>query len=691
MTSIQFLKGVGPKKAELFERLGVTSLDELIFYFPRKWEDRRLPGKKEPLPYLEDAPVVRGKIKRVRDMYTGSGLRIFKVFIETPAGEAEASFFKRHSPRFDVFAPLRKDLQEGRTVWVAGTPEDPLFLTRLHADEYYLDDDAGAMKMHMGRIVPVYPLTEGLTAKFMREAVYEAVLAGAESVADFLPPALAARRGLVARDLAARHIHFPENNFELTQARRRFIYEELLLLALAWAIKRRQTRAVVKGFTYEIKKTLLTPFRENLGFALTNAQAHAINEIFGDMQGPTPMARLLEGDVGSGKTVVALSAMLLAAENGGQSVFAAPTEILAEQHALTFEKFLKGLGVRFALLTGRVKAAERKKLLADLAAGKIDILIGTQAVISDGVQFKNLRLVVVDEQHRFGVRQRAALRAKGDKADMLIMTATPIPRTLFLALYGDLDLSVIKEMPPGRKPVKTTEATEDVAFLAVKDEVAKGRQVYVVYPVIEETAEADMKSVKAEFERLKTIFRGRRVEMLHGRMPGEEKKRVMGAFAAGVIDILVATQVIEVGIDVPNATLMVINNAERYGLASLHQLRGRVGRGRHDSRCLLVAHARTGDSAERLRAMVQSSNGFELSEKDIYIRGAGEILGVRQHGDMHLKLADLSRDADILAQAIEDREALLAADPELAARDNARLRRRLHAQYAAKWDLIDLS
>jgi ATP-dependent DNA helicase RecG len=307
------------------------------------------------------------------------------------------------------------------------------------------------------------------------------------------------------------------------------------------------------------------------------------------------------------------------------------------------------------------------------------------------VKFKNLRLVVVDEQHRFGVRQRAALRAKGDKADMLIMTATPIPRTLFLALYGDLDLSVIKEMPPGRQPVKTTEATEEIAFMAARDEVAKGRQVYIVYPVIEETMAADMKSVKAEFERLRGMFRGRSVEMLHGRMTSEEKKRVMEGFSSGSIDVLVATQVIEVGIDVANATLMVINNAERFGLASLHQLRGRVGRGQWESRCLLVAHARTGDSAERLRAMVQSSNGFELSEKDIYIRGAGEILGVRQHGDMEFKLADMARDKDVLAQAMEDRELVLLDDPELVKKENAGLRSKLRSLYAARWNLIDLS
>ena len=691
MTSIQYLKGVGPKTAGLFGRLGIVNLEDLFFYFPRKWEDRRLNPETPPLPYLEPVPVIKGKIRTVRDMYTASRLRIFKVALETAYGEAEASFFKRHNPRFDVFALLRKDLIPGRVVWITGKPDDPLFLTRLRADEYYLDEDARALRMHMGRIVPVYALTEGLSARAMREAVHYAVTNTAEGLGDFLPPGLAARRALAARDLSVRAVHFPENNFELDRARRRFIYEELLLLTLAWAIKRRQTRSVAKGFGYEVKKTLLTPFRAKLGFELTNAQRHCINEIFTDMQAPTPMARLLEGDVGSGKTVVALSAMLLAAENGAQSVFAAPTEILAEQHYMTFEKFLKGLPVRYELLTGRTTAAKKKDILKRLAAGEIDILIGTHSVIGPGVKFANLRLTVIDEQHRFGVRQRAALRSKGENSDMLIMTATPIPRTLFLALYGDLDLSVIKEMPPGRLPVRTAETTEDIAFAAVADEAAKGRQVFVVYPVIEETEDADMKSVKAEFERLRELFQGRSVAMMHGRMSGDDKKKVMAEFSAGRIDILVATQVIEVGIDVPNATLMVINNAERYGLASLHQLRGRVGRGPHGSRCLLVAHARTGDSSERLRAMVQTSSGFELSQKDVYIRGAGEIFGVRQHGDMEFKLADMARDAEILRQAIEDRDEVLAADPDLVKTVNAGLRKKLIEQYAGRWNLIDLA
>jgi len=379
-------------------------------------------------------------------------------------------------------------------------------------------------------------------------------------------------------------------------------------------------------------------------------------------------------------------------ENGGQGVFLAPTEILAEQHCLTFHKFLSGLRVSFALLTSSVRPKEKQKILRKLAAGEIDILIGTHAALEEGVKFKNLRLTVIDEQHRFGVRQRAALRLKGDKADMLVMTATPIPRTLFLALYGDLELSVLKEMPPGRQPVKTELADEPSALEAVREELKRGRQAYIVYPVIEEDGARGLKSVKEEFARLKGIFKDFSVDMLHGRMPAELKKKVMDDFVSGKSSVLVATQVIEVGIDVPNATVMVINNAENYGLASLHQLRGRVGRGRYGGKCLLVTgQAVTEEGGLRLAALRASSSGFVLSEKDIYVRGVGDILGLRQHGDMDFKIADLSRDSGLLEAAISDREELLRADPDLRAPQNAGLRRKLIELYGRKWDLIDLS
>jgi ATP-dependent DNA helicase RecG len=691
MPSIQYIKGVGPKRAELLKKLGLETVDDMLFYFPKKWEDRRFNVKKEHLEYVEDVPVVFARILSVRDMYTSGLLRIFKAVIDAGGYEAEASWFRRHNHRFDVFALLRKDVKPGERLWLVAAPDDPLFRTRLRVEEYYRADDLLAQRAHINRIIPVYPLTEGISAKFMREAMFGAVLEHAPDKGEFLPGRLMSKRGLIARDMALRAVHFPGNIFELKEARRRFIYEELLLMTLAWAVKRRQTRAIEKGFTYGIKKHLLTPFREKLGFKFTPSQTKAINEIFTDMAAPAPMARLLEGDVGSGKTVVAISALLLAVENGYQGVFMAPTEILAEQHFITFGKYLNGLGVRFAVLTSGVKPKEKKEIIAKIAAGELDIVIGTHAVLEPGIKFKNLKLIVIDEQHRFGVRQRAALRRKGDKADTLIMTATPIPRTLFLALYGDLDLSALTDMPPGRKPVKTESVTEDVALKAVREETARRRQAYMVYPVIEESEAKTLKSVKAEFEKLKVIFKDRRLGMLHGAMPPAEKERIMGEFSGGKTDILVATTVIEVGIDVPNATVMVINNAENFGLASLHQLRGRVGRGRWDSRCLLVAPSATAAGAERIEAMCSTNSGFVISEKDSYIRGTGEILGVRQHGDMEFRLADLARDGKILKLAIEDRDALLAEDPDLLKPENAGLRHNLLKIYQKQWDVIDLS
>lgn len=688
---IQFLKGVGPKRAALLAELGVDTPRDLLAYYPRAWQDRRLPGDAEKGAPLEEALVFRGKVLSARELRTSKALVIFKAVLSNGKYEVEASWFKRFSWRYDVFASLKKEVREGAEIWVIGKPEDPLFPgPRIRVEEHY-PASAAAEAVHVNRIVPVYPLTEGLSGRFMREAVRSALAQMGGETPECLPEDIRSRRALASAAQAERGIHFPRSLFELEAARKRLAYEELFLMALAWGIKRRQLRAAEKEHRYELRRHLLTPFREALSFEFTPSQKKVINEIFDDMLSPRPMARLLQGDVGSGKTVVALSALLLAAENGRQGLFMAPTEILAEQHALTFERLLKGLPVRWALLTSSVKGPARKKILEDAAEGRLDILIGTHALIEESVKLRTPGLVVVDEQHRFGVRQRAALRAKGDRSDALIMTATPIPRTLALALYGDLDVSTLTDMPPGRKPVRTESLGEEKAFREARLAASVGRQVYIVYPLIEESGTAGLKAVTLEFERLREVFKGYTLGILHGRMKPEEKRKAMEDFAAGRTRVLAATQVIEVGIDVPNATVMVINNAERFGLSSLHQLRGRVGRGAHESRCLLVADLRADGARERVQAMCSTTDGFLISEKDLALRGGGDPLGLRQHGDLDLRLADLSRDSALLRQAVEDRDAVLEKDPRLALPEHGPLKARLLALYGARWDLIELS
>lgn len=691
--NVQYLKGVGPRKAEILKKLNIQTVHDLMFYFPRKWEDRRL-NSQPALSYtdfISPALVLCGKVISVRDLYTSTNLRIFKAILSVNGNEIEADWYKQHNPHYDVFAVLRKHIKPGSRIWIIGKADDPLFKTKIRVEEYYPWTDEKARLIHVDRIVPVYPLTEGLNGKLMRELVYKSINEFSEKIQEILPQKILSKRHLMPINQAIKFIHFPQSYFELKESLKRFIYEELFLMSLAWAIKRRQIKKINKGFSYEIKRHLLTPFKQNLGFEFTSSQKRVINEIFKDMQSSSPMTRLLQGDVGSGKTVVAISALLLAVENNYQGVFMAPTEILAEQHFITFTKFLKNLAVKFALLTSKTPKKEKDEIIKKVANGEIDILISTHSVLEKTVQFKNLKIIVIDEQHRFGVRQRAALRQKGNNSDMLVMTATPIPRTLFLSLYGDLDLSILKEMPPGRKPVQTLLMDEEKSFEEIRKEVLKGRQVYVVYPIIEESNERNLKSVKKEFERLSRIFKKFRIGMIHGQLPGNKKEKIMEEFSSHKLDILVATPVIEVGIDVPNATLMLINNAEQFGLADLHQLRGRVGRGEFESKCILTADCKTDDARKRIETICSTNNGFEISETDIYIRGAGDILGIRQHGDMEFKIADISRDSAILKLAIEDRDEILRMDFNLLKPENQPLKRELFRLYQEKWNIIDLS
>ncbi|MEK7656650.1 MAG: ATP-dependent DNA helicase RecG [Elusimicrobiota bacterium] len=690
---VQFLKGVGPRRAGLLERLEISTVGDLLLrHLPRAWENRReTPPDRPP---GEGPLVLRARVASVRAVHAGLHLTIFMADLKVPgySEDIEAVWFKRPSRRFDVFSALKRDIRPGADLWIVGRAEPgALKLRKVSVEEYYRIEDPKAA-YHVGRIVPVYSLTEGLTQRFLRETVAGALDSGVEGLREPLPPEILQKRELLSLPQAIPAAHFPRSGAELEEARRRLAFDELLLLELAWTIKHRQTREVSKGYGYEIKRTLLTPMRERLGFELTDAQKRVINEIFEDMRSKSPMTRLLQGDVGSGKTVVALAAMLLAVENGAQAAFMAPTEILAEQHMWTFERFLHGMGVRFALLSSRVPPKQRQKTLEAARAGELDIVVGTHALLEGDVTFPRLRLAVIDEQHRFGVRQRTTLRRKGPPMDLLLMTATPIPRTLALALYGDLDVSTIDEMPPGRRPASTAHVSETQAFETVRREAAAGHQSNVVYPIIEESASLDHKAAIAEHERLRAqAFPGLRVGLVHGRMPGKKKVAVMEEFSKGLLDVLVATPVIEVGVDVPNAAVMVVQNADRFGLASLHQLRGRIGRGKDASFCCLVASPNTDQARKRLSILCETSDGFRIGEEDLKIRGPGDALGTAQHGDLTLKAADLFKDADLLAAAKEDAEALLAVDPDLTRPEHHALRERLALQYQERWHSIDLA
>ena len=674
----------------LFERLGVKTLGDLLTHYPRLWQDRHeTPDIKAPMGGLV---VLRGRVLRAGTRGAGPRLGIYEATLATAHGKVDCLWFKHLSRSYDSFASLKKEAAEGADLWVIGRAEPDLTGVRdVRVDEHYVLSDE-RWRMHAGRITPVYALTEGLSQRLVREAAHKALELAADGARDLVPAELISKRRLLAAAQALRGIHFPRSQAELEAARSRLAYEELLLLELAWILQRRQTRGLIKRFGYEVKRTLLTPFRQKAGFEFTGAQKRVINEIFDDMRKPYPMTRLLQGDVGSGKTVVALSALLLAVENGGQAALMAPTEILADQHRATLDRFLKGLPVRVASLTSRVPKKEREKILAAARAGEIDILVGTHALLESGVGLPNLRLAVIDEQHRFGVRQRTTLRQKGSLIDLLVMTATPIPRTLALSLYGDLEASTIDEMPPGRTPIKTFFSPESEAFEAIRREVKAGRQAYVVYPIIEESSTQDLQSAKAEYERLKTeVFPGTEVDLIHGAMTGKAKSAVMKNFSDGKSKILVATQVIEVGIDVPNATVMVIQNADRFGLASLHQLRGRIGRGAAESFCHLVGDPRTEQARARLDIMTETSDGFKIGEEDLKLRGPGELLGTAQSGELSLQVADLFKDAELLGFARADADELLKADAKLQAPGHTPLRERLIALYQGRWNWIDLA
>jgi len=658
--SVQYIKGVGPKRLKELQQLGINSVYDLLYLFPRRYEDRR-EFKKISLIEEGNQELVMGEIIDV-DLRQSRrrGMPILEIKVTDGEGILSAVWFNQPY--------LEKILKIGKKVILYGKVERFLNI-QMNSPEFEIVDEENIDSLNMGRIVPVYPLSGKLTQRILRSIIYEAIDHYAHKLTEFIPYDIRMRNNLPNIVEAIRGIHFPENLEQKERARKRFVFEEFFLLQLGIGMKRIKEKIDKEGISHRISQDLLRLFMERLPFKLTESQIRVIREIEEDMAKPKPMHRLLQGEVGSGKTVIACYALLLTVNNGYQGALMAPTEILAEQHFINLSNFLLPWGINLELLISGISEKRKNKILEDLKKGEIDIIIGTHSLLEENVEFKKLGLVVIDEQHKFGVLQRKRLLDKGLNPDCLIMTATPIPRTLALTLYGDLDISTLYELPPGRGKVTTywiSEEKREEVYNFIKEQIRQGRQAFIVYPIIEESEALEVKSATQMYEELKEkVFKEFRIGLLHGRLSSEEKNRIMEDFKEGEIDILISTLVIEVGIDVPNVTVILVENAERFGLAQLHQLRGRIGRGKYPSYCLLLSSAKTEEARQRLTALVKTQDGFKIAEEDLKIRGPGEFFGERQHGFPEIRIGDILKDIEILEISRKEAFNLLRTDPHL--------------------------
>jgi ATP-dependent DNA helicase RecG len=682
-TPVQFLKGVGPQRAEILERLDLHTARDVLFFFPRTYQD--MTDLREIQQLEEDKlQSVSGAVEDMDLRGSQPGKCVLGVLIRSEGGHLRGLWFNQ---------PYMLDkFKIGQRVVFAGKPKlQGLVWQMSHPKVDWLGEDGEAPR---GRILPVYPLTEGIQQWQMRKVVAETVAAFGNLLEEIFSEDYLRAHDLWPLVRAIEQIHSPDGTEQLAAARRRLAYQELFLLGLALAVRRRQQHDLRQAPPLPATAQIDARIRRLFPFELTASQRQALAEIGVDMGKPQPMNRMLQGDVGSGKTVVALYAMLLAVAHGHQAVLMAPTEILAGQHALTIQRFLTGSQVRRAELTGGMPARQRAAALEEIAAGRIDLIVGTQAVLQEDVRFAKLGLVVIDEQHKFGVRQRAALKHSGPDPHYLVMTATPIPRTVTMSLFGDLDVSTLSDSPPGRQKVHTYLAGEERRerwWEFARKKLSEGRQGYVVAPLVDESEHSEALSLQETYESLANgELEAFRLGLIHGRMTSEEKDAVMERFRQGEIQVLVSTSLIEVGVDVPNATLMTIESGERFGLAQLHQLRGRISRGKHPGFCCVFASAGTEEAAERLKAFVETADGFQLAEIDFRLRGPGELFGTRQHGLPPLRVADLLTDAELLDEARRDALALVAADPGLALPENLALRQRMLARYGKALDLGDV-
>ncbi|NOX89519.1 MAG: ATP-dependent DNA helicase RecG [Calditrichaeota bacterium] len=688
---LQFVKGIGPKRAEVLHRHGIRTYLDLLNYFPRKYVDRSNIVPLDKLQPDQEITVI-GKVEAAGIRH--GRRRLFYIVISDGKGILEAVWFNG----IDYFKRIFK---VGEWVSLSGKVAFYRGFQITHPEYDRLGEGELNNLMHTGKILAFYPENEafkrvGLNSYTFRKIFFLLLNKKTPEVEEYFPPELKQKRGFINRAEAYRQIHIPENQKILEKAIYRFKYEEFFNLQLMLALQRAHQKAQPIGFAFEKKSERLAKLYHNLPFEMTEAQKRVVKEIRNDMKSPSPMNRLLQGDVGAGKTLVALMAMLIAIDNGKQAALMVPTEILAEQHFFNIRKLVEPLNVKVHLITGSISQKERKSIAQDLSGGEPQIIIGTHALIYDSVNLPDLGLVVIDEQHRFGVMQRARLIEKGLRADVLVMTATPIPRTLALTAYGSLDVSVIDELPPNRKPVTTIWRFDNSAskiYDFIKQRTEAGEQAYIIYPLVEESEKLDLKAATEAYERLSvTVFKNNRVGLLHGRMKPAEKDRVMSEFVEGKIQILISTTVIEVGIDVPNATIMLIEHAERFGLSQLHQLRGRVGRGRQKSYCILKTPYNIGEIAQqRMKIMTETHDGFVIAEKDLELRGWGDFFGTKQSGMPDFKIANPITDRPILEEAREDAFALVRSDPFLRKPEHKDLLRYLKLHLKDRMELANIS
>ncbi len=683
LSPVQYVKGVGPARAEQLGRLGVHTVEDLLYHPPRRYEDRShlatiaslVPGQKQS---------TQGVVLAVSERRHGTYQ--FQAALSDETGVLHAVWFGQRY--------LRRMIRRGSRLIVYGKVER---FGKLHmtVEDYELLTGDEEDTLHTGRIVPLHPATDGLSPRTLRTIIHHALEHYLEEVPEILPSKLRERHRFPGIRDAIRALHFPRSRGEEEMGRRRLAFDELLVLQLGILLRKRTVSAVEKETHYAHSGALLDRFRVGLPFALTGAQQRAIGEIVADLGRGAPMNRLLQGDVGSGKTVVAAAALWLCVGEGYQGALMAPTEILAEQHYLTLRRLLAPLGVTVALLVRGSGRREREGRRDALEAGTVDLAIGTHALLEEGVRFQRLGLVVIDEQHKFGVTQRSMLREKGSHPDVLVMTATPIPRTLALTLYGDLDVSILDELPPGRGSIKTyvrgPEKRSEV-YAWVRERVRQGHQAYIVCPLIAESEKLQAEAAVTLADRLRQqVFGEEPVGLLHGRLPAGEKDAIMERFRQGTIRVLVATSVIEVGIDVPQATIVVVEDADRFGLAQLHQLRGRIGRGPEGSHCILLTSLQSEAARARMEVMAQTRDGFVIAQRDLELRGPGELLGVRQHGVPDLRIADLVTDLPLLELGREEAQGILAEDPQLRRPEHRLLREDVRRKFAERVQAVSLT